>query len=118
MITEHRYRVLNMSLTLPKPAGLLRSRLGRALENLVPESERDEVIVVVVRALEELGLSIEGNGMLDDDEPLASAFRQEGLDNEGIPLDPPEQISELFLDASEVGDLPSLWEGDTDSLND
>lgn len=107
-----------MPLTLPKPAGLLRSRLDRALGNIVPESDRDEAIVVVVRALEELGFSIEANGWLDDDEPLASAFRQEGLDGEGIPMDAQEDTGEIFLDASEVGDLPSLWEGDSDSITE
>lgn len=100
-----------MSLTLPQPAGILRSRLSKALEPFVAEADRDEAIVVALRALENIGFSIAGSGWLDDDEPLASAFRVEGLDSEGLPLDGDlEDANELFLDATEVGDLPSTWE--------
>lgn len=100
-----------MSLTLPKPAGILRSRLSKAIEPFVSEAENDATIVAVLRALESVGFSISGTGWLDDDEPLASAFRQEGLDEEGMPMDEGlDQANELFLDATEVGDLPSAWE--------
>lgn len=81
------------------------------MEPFVSESDSDAAIVAVLRALESVGFSISGSGWLDDDEPLASAFRQEGLDEEGLPLDEGvEQANEVFLDATEVGDLPSAWE--------
>ena len=104
-----------MSLTLPQPAGILRSRLSKALTPFVSEADRDSAIVAALRALEAVGIPIEGSGWLDDDEPLASAFREEGVDNERIPMEEGlDDENELFLDATEVGDLPSTWE-DTDN---
>lgn len=109
-----------MSLTLPQPAGLLRSKLEHALESLVPEADRDTIIVAVLRTMDDVGFSIHGNGWLDDDEPLRVAFREQGLDSEGLPEDlslDTDGGGEIFLDGIDLDDddnsgLPSSWPDD------
>lgn len=110
-----------MGLTLPQPAGMLRAKLEQALASLVPEADRDEVIVVALRALDDAGVIIEAAGWLDDDEPLQAAFREQGLDSEGMPEElsmHPSATGEVFLDMedlSEAGDdsgLPTHWSDD------
>lgn len=94
-----------MSLTLPQPAGLLRSKLENALVSLVPEADRDEVIVAVLRTMNDVGFAIHDNGWLNDDEPLLAAFREQGLDSEGMPDELPlgtDMSGEVFLDASDL----------------
>jgi hypothetical protein len=110
-----------MSLTLPQPAGLLRSKLETALASLVPEADRDEIIVSVLRAMNDVGFSIYDNGWLDDDEPLLAAFREKGLDSEGLPEDlliTSKGEEGFFIDGIDLDDddnsgLPSSWPDDT-----
>lgn len=62
-----------MPIVLTQPAGILRNRLLEAIK-VAPEDLQDELVVNIVKALEELGFSISGNGWLDDDEALENAL--------------------------------------------
>lgn len=61
-----------MPIVLTQPAGILRNSLIEAIK-VAPEDLHDELVVNIVKTLEELGFSISGNGWLDDDQSLENA---------------------------------------------